>query len=85
MKSHRRIWVESALDNTDAENAVELRAMIRNGEIGLKGANMVTREEGIEFCEKYMADEERRCLDCEIECMAGDRFYICPNCNRKYS
>lgn len=85
MKNHRKAWVQNAIENTEAKNAVELRAMCRDGSLDLSGTMLITREEAIEFCEQYMADEERRCLDCEIECMVGDEFYLCPNCNRKYS
>lgn len=85
MRSHRKTWVESALNNTSADNALELRNLIRDGEIDVKGVRIVTKDEAIEFCEGYMADVEHRCLDCEIECMEGDEFYLCPECNRKYS
>lgn len=83
MRSHRRQWVEAAIEETEAENAVQLRNMIVSGELSIS-SRMVTKGNAIDFCEQYMTDEERRCIDCEIECMAGDEYHICPECNSMY-
>lgn len=83
MRSHRESWVKAALDNTDADDAAEVRELIREGELQIRSP-MVTEDDAIEFCEEYMADVESRCLDCEIMCFEGDEYLICPDCNRKY-